>query len=148
MTFDPKSQVKSFHHLGFVVKDIDRTIDFYVNILGFEVFYRWSETPEQVRGGMGIPNAGLDLVQLKGHGALLEFYTYPDSPGPDTPVVPNHVGAAHAGFLVHDLHAFIKELIELGVQVPNGIVELDTSRWVHIVDPDGIRIEIMEFFAD
>ena len=113
LTFDSKNYVKSFHHLGFVVKDLDRTIDFYVKKLGFEVFYRWSETPEQVQGGMGIPGANLDLVQLKGYGVMLEFYTYPNRPGPEVPVVPNHVGAAHAGFLVNTGNAAARDFVDL-----------------------------------
>ena len=141
-----KDYMQTYHHIGYVVKDLDRTIDFYINKLGFELFHRWSETPAEVQDGMGIPGACMELVQLKGYGALLEFYMYPKHPGPTTPIVPNHVGASHPAFLVSDLYAFVESARAEGIEIPDNVVELDTSRWVHIKDPDGIRIEIMEFF--
>lgn len=141
-----KDYMKTYHHIGFVVEELDRTIDFYVNKLGFELVSRWHETPEEVQDGMGVPGASLELVQLKGYGTILEFYIYPNHPGATAPIAPNHVGASHPAFLVSDLHAFVDAAEKEGIEMPDGIVELDTSRWIHILDPDGIRIEIMEFF--
>ena len=42
MSFSPADSIQRFHHAGFIVKDLDRSLDFYVNKLGFELKMRWT----------------------------------------------------------------------------------------------------------
>lgn len=148
MTYDPKKYMDKVHHVGFVVEDIDRSIDFYVNELGFTLFDRWSETPDEVQSGMGVDKAALELAQVAGYGCLIEFLVHVGAPGPKEYPKPDCIGVGHPAFLVKDLRGFVKELRGRGVQMGGEIVELPTSRWVHVIDPDGVRIEIMEFFDE
>lgn len=145
MEFDPKKYINKFHHVGFVVTDLDRSIDFYVNHLGFELYSRWEESSEIVKGGMGVEDASLELAQIKGYGCLLELFRYVNKPGLTNPPPPNQVSIAHPSFLVSNIIEFINELEKRGVNICSKIVENPGDRWVQIMDPDGIRIEFMEW---
>ena len=52
-------------HVAFVVKDLDREIAFYRDVLGLEFILRriWDE--DYVRQMVGIPDAVLDIALLK-----------------------------------------------------------------------------------
>jgi lactoylglutathione lyase len=145
MPFNARDHFEKVHHLGFIVQDIDRTLDFYIKKLGFELFDRWTEPPEEAAMGMGVPGASLELCQVTGYGCMLEFIRYMTSPGSAEAIMPNHIGVGHASFLVKDLGSLIDNLKKEDVKIASPIVRLPASSWVHIIDPDGIRIELMEF---
>jgi lactoylglutathione lyase len=145
MSFNAKDQIEKAHHTGFIVKDIDRTLDFYVKKLGFELFDRWTETVEEAETGMGVPGASLELCQVTGYGCMIEFIRFVTSSGSDEIIKPNHIGVGHTSFLVKNLEILIEGLRSEGVKIASPIIKLPGSSWVHIIDPDGIRIELMEF---
>ncbi|MBQ9165555.1 MAG: VOC family protein [Oscillospiraceae bacterium] len=147
MSFDPKNCIQSLDHTGFIVKDLDKSIDFYVNKLGFELKMRWYETAEQCQPGMGNPGGDLELAKLVGYGTTIEVSQYLHSAGSDAPIEPNRIGVGHASFIVNDLPALVAYLEEQGVEMaPRMIVPELNITWVHVFDPDGIRVEFMQFF--
>lgn len=148
MVFDIKTCIEKFHHIGFIVKDIDASIDFYCNKLGMELTMRWEETEEQCAVGMGVPGASLELAQMVGYGVMIEVARYMTSLGSDAPIAPNHIGIGHVAFTVHNLPALIEDLENKGVRMASErmiVPELNIT-WVHALDPDGIRVEFMQFF--
>ncbi len=98
---------------------------------------------------MGVPGASIELGQVIGYGCMIEMIQYLDEyAGSTEPIEPNHVGLGHVAFLVDDMNEFKKHLEEEGVKFCTDPIVLDTSSWVHFMDPDGIRIEVMEFKED
>jgi lactoylglutathione lyase len=150
MNFDPKKVILSYHHAGFIVKDLDRSLDFYVNKLGFELKMRWIETPEQCAVGMGVPGGTLELAQLVGYGTMVEISQFLTSAGSDVLIEPNRIGVGHVSFTVNDLPALIEYLESKDVKMASErmiVPELNIT-WIHVLDPDGIRVEFMQFFND
>lgn len=148
MSFDPRNCIQFMHHAGFIVKDLDKSLDFYVNKLGFDLKMRWIETAEQCQPGMGNPGGDLELAQMVGYGAMVEISQYLHCAGSDAPIEPNRIGAGHVSFEVNDLPALVEYLTAQGVQLasePMIVPELNIT-WVHVLDPDGIRVEFMQFF--
>ena len=148
MAQEASKYIERYHHAGFIVKDIDKSIDFYVNKLGMELTMRWEETVEQCAVGMGVPGASLELAQMVGYGVMIEVARYMTSPGSDAPIAPNHVGVGHVAFLVNDLPALLEVLQAKGVELASErmiVPELNIT-WIHVLDPDGIRVEFMQFF--
>lgn len=148
MSFTPADTIQHFHHAGFIVKDLDRSLDFYVNKLGFQLTMRWTETPEQCDVGMGVPGATLELAQMVGYGVMVEISQFLTAEGTDAPIAPNHIGVGHISFEVSDLPALIEYLEGKGVKMASErmiVPELNIT-WVHVLDPDGIRVEFMQFF--
>jgi lactoylglutathione lyase len=135
-------------HLGLCVSDLDRSLRFYCDGLGF------------TRGGgfdlESTPANGLDRAlevdgparlrsQWISHGALqieLLAFAAPSSGG--TPSAHrNQRGLTHLAFTVDDVDAAAARLVE------HGGTRLDTTRsnpgveLVFVADPDGTRVELM-----
>ena len=136
------------HHVGFTVSDMDRSIEFYTKKLGFTLYDRWTEPAEgeQTGLGMGVPGAKIELAQVTGYGCMLEMIQYlGEHAGSTERIEPNHVGLGHVAFLVDNMKEFKQNMEAVGVEFCSEPIELSTSSWVHFYDPDGIRVEVMEF---
>ena len=131
-------------HVGFCVSDLDKSLPFYVDTLGFKLNNRWEETNAQTDLGMGVPGCSLELAQLEGYGIVLELFVFKDAAGSPVPPAPNQVGCAHLSIGVGDMNEFVAKLKERGdVEFVSDPMRLTIGQWVFIKDPDGILVEIM-----
>ena len=131
-------------HVGFCVSDLDRSLPFYVDTLGFELINRWEEDNSKTDPGMGVPGCSLELAQLRGYGITLELFVYKSAAGEPIPPAPNQVGCAHLSIGVGDMNAFVAKLKAEGkVEFVSEPIRLTVGQWVFIKDPDGILVEIM-----
>ncbi|NLL45263.1 MAG: VOC family protein [Clostridiales bacterium] len=147
MEFNIKDCIKKYSHSGFIVKNLDRSLEFYRDILGMELKMRWIETPEQCDVGMGVPGCTLELAQLVGYGGEIELIQFLTAEGTDAPIAPNHISIGHPSFEVNDLASLVEYLESKGVKMASErmiVPELNIT-WIHALDPDGIRIELMQF---
>ena len=145
--------IKAIHHCGLVVRDLDRSIYFYHDILGLPFANEpteWLSGP-QLEAGVGVPGATLRQVALwAGEHSLMELIEYGNRPESSTSSVPNnYMGAAHVCFLVEDVRARKAELEAKGVQFYTDVNVVDDGplagwRWVYFSDPDGLALELVE----
>lgn len=141
------------HHTAIIVKDLDKSIYFYHDILGLKFSNEpspWFEG-EGLSKGVNVPNAKLRQVSLwVGKNSTLELIEYANRPANnDTPIQQNYLGAMHMAFQVPDINAAVEELRAKGVEFysePNVVDEgvLAGWRWVYFHDPDGIPLELVE----
>lgn len=107
------------------VADMDRSIDFYTNVLGLALRVRhgnhWAEV-----------NTPQDLV-------IGLHPTAPDKPAPGTPG-PMHIGLYLAG----TLDDAMKTLTERGVSFDKVLTEEGVGRFAYLKDPDGNPIYLWE----
>lgn len=117
---------KQLGHLVLRVRDIDRSEQFYSDVLGLE-------TTEKRPGRMVFLRAGEASHEL----ALMSVG--PDAPGPE----PNRVGLYHFAWQMEsfeDLKSLYRELKSKGVRI-GGIGDHGISMGVYFFDPDGNEIE-------
>ena len=115
--------IKSFDHVAITVKDIDKTIDWYVKHLGFSV-KRTIENKER-----GIRIAFLEVADQ----AMLEFFGFIDPErvveGPALKV--EETGIKHISFFVDDLDSICRQLksasVEFTTFTPNRVVFKDLN---------------------
>ena len=112
-------ELQAVHHVGLVVKDLDRSIYFYHDILGLPFANEvtpWFDGP-QLEKGVGVPGATLRQTSLwVGEHSTMELIEYGNRPETSTAPVPNnHMGAAHVCFRVEDIRATKAELESKGV---------------------------------
>ena len=145
--------LKSFFHTGFVVKDIDKSANFYTEVLGMRMGVRFVRQGAFVEQVLAFPGAHIDRAMLdKGEGHKLELVQYL-SPASGTPQVNrNDLGAAHLAFFVEDLDRFYAETSEKGLRFNNPpSSQLNDQGKVSIKacyaqDPDGNWLEFVEVF--
>lgn len=127
--------IKGFTGLGHVairVKDIDRSLDFYIGKLGLEEMLRLHRD-----------NGDLWLVYLRvTDEQYLEVFPY--AVGDEAP--PREaIGLNHVCITVDDVDVVAAQLIAAGVPLLQPLTEgADGNRQAWIADPDGNRFELMQ----
>ena len=87
--------ITGFNHTSFTVADLDRTVRFWTEALGFRAA-SVSERSGNWQGRLtGVPGARLRIAHLYGHGQHMEFIQYLGGADPAPPIEPNRPGAAH-----------------------------------------------------
>ena len=116
----------SIDHVNMKVKDLEKSVEFYKNLFGFEI--KQEENPNKIDAPSKI--IGNDAIKLC-------MYEIPDM-SPEG-------GIAHFGFNIANFNEIIQKCKELGVEVLyGGIVDWDNSKSVYIVDPSCYEIELGE----
>jgi catechol 2,3-dioxygenase-like lactoylglutathione lyase family enzyme len=142
--------VLSANHVGLTVTDLGRSVDFYRDLLGFEVAYERGEvTAEYMPRLVGIPGARLKIVGLDGPGLHVDLVEYIEPKGGASAGSTSDVGNLHIGFTVDDLWAAYRHLSAAGVRFKSEPVSPTTGPnkggWaVYFVDPDGVTLEMIQ----
>jgi len=122
-------------YTGLRVRDIERSLKFYTEILGMEVVEHL-ESFEPTRGKAVI-------LRSPGSSQLLELNWYEEGSRFGTAYV-NGDELDHLGFEVEDLEDAVKRLEEEGVEVVVRPGTIGGWREAFVKDPDGIWIELVQ----
>jgi glyoxylase I family protein len=144
-------RVVAANHTGITVSDLERSLAFWRDVLGFEYSHSAHQTGERVEQITGVKGGELKLAVLKVPGGhrieLLEYLAPPDRKHFD--LRPCDVGHAHVALIVDDLDAVL-ETIEASGWKAAGKPQMLTvgpnagKRVVYVRDPDGTTIEFMQ----
>ena len=145
--------LKSMFHTGFVVRDIDKTIDFYTNVMGLRLVGRTERTGDFACQLLGFQEAHIKgaFVEL-GDGHLLELIQYINPPVGDGHLHLNDAGASHLAFFVEDIEAFYADKSQRGLTFNSEPASLfgDDGKLLrkalYAQDPDGNWLEFVELF--
>jgi len=137
--------------MGIQVADLERSLAFYRDILGFEVVFQWNPQAEYIRTITGYPGADIHaaVVRFPGDtGVFLEILEYRDVEKTPVDTRTANPGTAHIAFFVDDCDALYEQLIAKGVRsvsapVTPTIGPNEGGRAVYMIDPDGIRVEFI-----
>jgi len=138
-------------HTGITVSNLDRSLEFWQNVLGFEFSHRAHQTSEMASEITGVPGAEIKLAVVKapsGHKIeLLEYLAPVDRKKVD--VRPCDVGSVHVALTVDKLDAILEKIAASGWKAAGKAQTLKTGpnagkRVVYVRDPDGTTIEFMQ----
>ena len=147
--------MKAVHHVGITVSDLDRSVEFYHDLLGLAFVVPptpWFEGDHLARGlGVAPPVAlRVALFEVGGGATWFEILQYRTPPSTTRQALPqSDIGAAHVAFHVDDIASTYAELTSKGVPFnsePNTVDDgpLAGWRWVYFKDPDGHTMELVE----
>jgi catechol 2,3-dioxygenase-like lactoylglutathione lyase family enzyme len=138
------------HHVALCVTDLDRSLRFWCEGLGFETTAvaplgsEWADAMEVV----GEVDATAHFVAKDGWTFELLHFRKP-APAGDASAHRNHVGFTHLSVYVDDIGATLQRLVACGgtlleatrttVASPDGTVAL-----AYVADPDGVRILVKQ----
>ena len=136
----------SWHHAGLVVANLDRSIEFYRDTLGYEVEFLVRDMDDQFQRTVGVEGVVCDLAQLVApfSGTRLELIDVRDVPEGLDPRLPVHVGVGHGAYQVRELEASIDALVARGGSLMGEIVMFEEGRAVYCWGPTGTVIELEE----
>jgi catechol 2,3-dioxygenase-like lactoylglutathione lyase family enzyme len=142
-----------FSHFGICVSDLDRSLRFYCQALGFEKAESHAIGPE-FAALMDLPDvAVMSQFVRKGPTAIeLLAFSEPAAFGDGRLRAVNQLGLTHLSFRVEDLAATEARVVELGgAVVESSRTKIDLGgaplEFVYCTDPDGVRVELMDFGA-
>jgi catechol 2,3-dioxygenase-like lactoylglutathione lyase family enzyme len=142
--------IEGVRHGGITVSDLDRSLEFYCGLLGFELLWRRLYEEPQITRIVGIPEAtGIEIAMVRVPGGdidveLLEYQ------GVERRVVatdPSQPGTGHFCVFVTSIEALHAELAGRGVQFRSeGPVEMTGGpnaggKSLYSLDPDGYIFE-------
>jgi catechol 2,3-dioxygenase-like lactoylglutathione lyase family enzyme len=145
-------RIISADHTGITVSNLERSLAFWRDVVGFELSHTAHQTGELAREITGVAGAEIKLAVLRAPGGhkieLLEYLAPPDRKR-RVDLRPCDVGSAHVALLVNDL-ATVLERIAASDWKAAGKPQTLTSgpntgkRVVYVRDPDGTTIELMQ----
>lgn len=148
--------VRTVNHLNIVVADMERSLAFYVDLLGMRPTFEVTLHGDWIDTVAGLPNvtARCVFVQPKNGGCRFELLQYVAPPGVDPPAngFANTSGLRHFALEVDDLTAWHTRLSAAGVSfisppvmVPFMLMD-GIRKWLcYCHDPDGVIVELCEF---
>src|SRR5713101_4165174 len=139
-------------HTVITVSNLERSLEFWQNVLGFEFSHRAHQTSEMAAEITGVAGAEIKLAVVKapgGHKIELLEYLAPADRKRDASLRPCDVGSVHVAFTVDNLDAVLQKIAASGWKAAGKPQTLKTGpnagkRVVYVRDPDGTTIEFME----
>jgi lactoylglutathione lyase len=140
-----------FGHVGFQVSDLERSRAYYRDVIGLNELERLTRDEPYLSQVTGYPDVSLEIALFEEpvSGTILELVEYPAGLGhPIDPATANP-GTGHVCFIVDDVDAIHARALAAGHGSVNPPVTPTAGRWVggrsvYLLDPDGIRVELVQ----
>ena len=151
MSTNKQFRIIAADHTGITVTNLERSLAFWRDVLGFELSHRAHQTGEMALEITGVAGAEIMLAVLKtptGHKIeLLEYLAPPDRKR--LAARPCDVGSFHIALTVDDLDAVLSAIAASGWKAAGQPQTLTVGpnagkRVVYVRDPDGTTIEFMQ----
>ena len=140
----------AFSHFGICVSDLERSLRFYCDGLGFD---KAESHPigSEFAPLMDLPDVAVTSQFIRRGSTAIELLAFTEpTPTGSTERRPVHqLGLTHLSFRVRDVEGVAARLVELGgAVVDSSRTEIDLGgtplRFVYCTDPDGVRVELMD----
>ncbi len=126
--------IKRIAHLAFGVKDMKKTLHFYTEVMGFERAFTLYDPEDQT-----IP--WIEYVRVSENNFIEFFYS-----DPKKSFAKDEVSYQHLCLETDDIQAFAKRMNDGSYPLDSPIsMGLDHNWQCWVSDPDGNRIEIMQY---
>jgi len=137
-------------HTGITVSNLERSLEFWRDVLGFELSHRAQQKGELAEQITGVPGAEILIAVVKAPGHKIELLEY------RAPVDRQHfrprpcdVGSVHIALIVDNLDVVLARIASSGWKAAGKPQTLTAGpnagkRVIYVRDPDGTTIEFMQ----
>jgi glyoxylase I family protein len=147
-----KSKIVAADHTGITVSNLERSLAFWRDLLGFEFSHQTQQGGEIAEQITGVKGSQLKLAVVKtpsGHKIELLEYLAPADRKKDNALRPCDVGHVHVALTVENLDAILQKIAISGWKAAGEPQSLTAGpnagkRVIYVRDPDGTTIEFMQ----
>lgn len=142
--------INGIHHPSICTPDLDRLLQFYCDVVGFEVVFRseWSEGSAAIDAIVGVEDSSGRMAMLRASNCYLELIEYrkPRTVVSPQRTEPYHRGYAHICLDVTDIDLEYGRLQKAGMtfHAPPPSGPSGPGRAIYGRDPDGNIVELQE----
>jgi len=137
-------------HIGITVKDIERSLRFYRDLLDFKIIWDKNESGDYIDNFSAIKNINVRTVKMiddqNNTIELLQYYSHPSSDSICQARLITSIGCSHFALTVSHLDELQDKLSKEGIRFksdpqysPDGNAKITFCQ-----DPDGVLIELVE----
>jgi catechol 2,3-dioxygenase-like lactoylglutathione lyase family enzyme len=144
-------KVIGVHHTSYTISNLERSLEFYVGLLGCELLWQREISDKYFCDIVGFPECTVRAAHLSIPGSehVIELFQYVSPEGKPMDLQPNNPGSSHLAFVVEDLSVVYEQLKAKGVNFRTPPVTIDAGvnkggYGVYILDPDGITMELFQ----
>lgn len=132
-------KLDAVHHVAIIVSDYEKSREFYVNKLGFEII-RENHRPHKHDYKLDLKCGSIELEIFGNRTDSLNYVAPPKRVG-----YPEAAGLRHLAFAVTDVEACKRELENMGIFVePVRYDDYTHKKLTFFFDPDGLPLELHE----
>jgi len=141
--------IKRFNHVGIAVYNLEESLKFYCDVLGFkqdgEISPVCSDPVELNAMGIGEGNSYRQVCVVTPAGDVIEMFDFEKNTEPNVvDLTPNSVGKLHLAFTVDDIKEETAKLEAHGIKFYSEPQMDFMGPWVYFEDPNGITLEFVE----
>ncbi len=124
--------LNKIHHVAIIVSDYQKSREFYVDKLGFEVIREnWRPARDDWKLDLKLGDCELEIFGMKNR--------------PPRPTSPEACGLRHLAFRVEEIEPVIRWLNGMGIETePVRVDEFTNKKMTFFKDPDGLPLELHE----
>lgn len=134
-------------HVGIVVKDIDKSIDFYTRLLDFKIKKDQVEEGQYIDTFLDIEGVKVRTVKMTSeNGGMLELLKFESHPGYNEAGYITRVGCSHVAFTISDADSLCAKLESENIRIINKpeISPDGGAKVFFCKDHDGTWLELVE----
>ena len=150
--------IDAVDHINLVVSDLERSVRFYTELLGFKEVRRAHLEGQWIESIIGLKDVRANVAYIVAPEGepRLELLCYES---PSGAMIPEHsrantIGLRHIAFRVKNIETAVKRLQQAQVQIVGKTVAVPSTAITHeagkkvlcyFLDPDGILLELAEY---
>lgn len=141
--------ITAINHISFTVSDLNRSVEFYENVLGLTCVSKAERDRNFSSAVTGIPNVQMKIAYMKGPNCSIELIQYIAGEGKRLDTKTCNIGSTHLCFNIKNYDGWMKRMKENNVKlrgeqcvVPAGPNE--GKRVCYMMDNDGNNLEFIE----
>ena len=139
--------IKDIRHTGIVVIDLEESLRFYRDLLGFQIAKQMEESGDYIDNISSLRNVRVTTVKMTSpSGQMIELLKYHSHSAEQKRREICEIGISHIAFTVDDLNFAYEKLKDKGIQF-NSPPQLSPDGYVKVVfcrAPEGTLVELVE----
>ena len=137
------------NHVSFTVSNLEKSVEFYKNVLNFECISIAERSEEFSSAVTGIDDVAMKIAYMTGPNCTIELIQYTNGEGNRLNTKTNNIGSSHICFSVADYDNWLQRMKKHNVKFRGKLCVVPAGpnkgkRVCYMMDNDGNNLEFIE----